>query len=61
MTTLDSDHTTVDVPSGPVSTPVRRAADIVDLLVVLAPLLLGWLVVRSLRDDNGGGDRKSVV
>nr|WP_245709290.1 iron ABC transporter permease [Rhodococcus tukisamuensis] len=39
----------------------RLAADALDLAIVAIPLLIGWVVVDSLRDANGGGQMDRVV
>ncbi|QKT11723.1 iron chelate uptake ABC transporter family permease subunit [Rhodococcus sp. W8901] len=49
------------VPQGPAPTALRLLANLVDLGVVAAPLVLGWYLVDSLRDANGGGEADRVV
>ncbi len=44
------------VPRGPAPVRMRVLAGIFDAGVFLLPLLVGWYVVQSLRDENGGGE-----
>lgn len=53
--TARADHTRVHVPRGPAPAALRAAAALVDLALVAMPLVIGALVVHSLRDANGGG------
>lgn len=55
------DHTRVEVPRGPAPLPMRAAAVAVDLAVTALPLVVGALVVHSLRDANGGGEVDRTV
>jgi iron complex transport system permease protein len=49
------------VPTGPAPRRLTLTADAIDALVVVLPLILGTLVVDSLRADNGGGQADRVV
>lgn len=51
----------LDVPRGPAPLRGRLAAGALDLAIVAIPLLIGWVVVDSLRDANGGGQMDRVV
>lgn len=55
------DHTRVEVPRGPAPLPLRVAAVAVDVAVIALPLLVGGLIVHSLREANGGGQADRVV
>lgn len=57
----DDDFTKEDIPRGPAPWPPRIAASVVDLAIVLLPLGVGWSIVDSLRDDNGGGEADRFV
>ncbi|MFD4367560.1 FecCD family ABC transporter permease [Rhodococcus sp. NPDC058521] len=50
-----------DIPRGPAPTRLRIAAAALDLAVVAVPLVLGWLIVDSLSDENGGGSADRAV
>ncbi|TQC49250.1 iron ABC transporter permease [Rhodococcus sp. WS4] len=50
-----------DVPRGPAPLYLRALAGLLDLGIVAIPLVLGWYIVDSLRDDNGGGQADRVV
>ena len=60
---LDSDDAfaTEDIPRGPARWTPRAWAAIVDLAIVLIPLAIGWSVVDSLREANGGGQADRFV
>ena len=49
------------VPRGPAPVRMRVLAGIFDAGVFLLPLLVGWYVVQSLRDENGGGEADRAV
>lgn len=55
------DHTRLDVPRGRAPFRLRAAAAVIDLVVVSLPLVVGGLIVQSLRDANGGGQTDRVV
>ncbi|WP_371829952.1 FecCD family ABC transporter permease [Rhodococcoides trifolii] len=57
----DDRYGTTVVPTGPAPRRLTLVADALDLLMVALPLVLGALVVQSLRDDNGGGQADRVV
>nr|WP_245865789.1 iron chelate uptake ABC transporter family permease subunit [Rhodococcus kyotonensis] len=59
--TPDEDFATEDIPRGPAPWTPRFAATVVDLAIVLLPLGIGWSIVDSLRDDNGGGEADRFV
>lgn len=59
--TVRTDHTRVQVPRGPAPLWLRVSAALVDLALVALPLMVGALVVYSLRDANGGGTVDRVV
>lgn len=59
--TARADHTRVQVPRGPAPIALRATAAVVDLALVALPLVVGVLVVHSLRDANGGGTVDRVV
>lgn len=61
ITPGDVDYAIRDVPRGPAPRLRRATATAVDLGVVALPLALGWIVVDSLRDDNGGGQMDRIV
>ncbi|MFD1813606.1 FecCD family ABC transporter permease [Rhodococcus gannanensis] len=63
MTTTpgDVDYAHREIPRGPAPRPRRAAAAAIDLAAVALPLILGWFVVESLRDANGGGQMDRVV
>ncbi|MFV9458027.1 FecCD family ABC transporter permease [Rhodococcus sp. NM-2] len=50
-----------DVPRGPAPLYLRALAGLLDIGIVAIPLVLGWYIVESLRDDNGGGQADRVV
>jgi iron complex transport system permease protein len=50
-----------DVPRGPAPLYLRALAGLLDIGIVAIPLVLGWYIVDSLRDDNGGGQADRVV
>ncbi|MBV6757475.1 FecCD family ABC transporter permease [Rhodococcus opacus] len=50
-----------DVPRGPAPLYLRALAGLLDIGIVAIPLVLGWYIVDSLRDDNGGGEADRVV
>ncbi|MFC9362211.1 FecCD family ABC transporter permease [Rhodococcus sp. NPDC057014] len=50
-----------DVPRGPAPLYLRALAGLLDIGTVAIPLVLGWYIVDSLRDDNGGGEADRVV
>lgn len=50
-----------DVPRGPAPLYLRALAGLLDIGIAAIPLLLGWYIVDSLRDDNGGGEADRVV
>ena len=60
---LDSDDAfaTEDIPRGQARWTPRAWAAIVDLAIVLIPLAIGWSVVDSLREANGGGQADRFV
>lgn len=49
------------VPRGPAPARLRLLAGVLDLAVFTLPLVIGWFVVQSLRDDNGGGQADRAV
>lgn len=55
------DHTRVEVPRGPAPLAPRAVAAAVDAVAVALPLVIGGLVVHSLRDANGGGEADRAV
>ncbi|THV08897.1 iron ABC transporter permease [Nocardioides caeni] len=55
------DHTQVEVPRGPAPLALRAAATVIDVVVVGLPLVIGGLIVHSLRDANGGGQADRAV
>jgi iron complex transport system permease protein len=57
----DDDYAKEDIPRGPAPWSPRIAATVVDLAIVLLPLGIGWSIVDSLRDDNGGGQADRFV
>ncbi|MFD4293307.1 FecCD family ABC transporter permease [Rhodococcus sp. NPDC058505] len=63
MTTIpgDVDYAIREVPRGPAPRGRRALATAVDLGVVALPLLIGWFIVDSLRDGNGGGQMDRLV
>lgn len=50
-----ADHTHVEIPRGRAPRRLRLAAATVDVVVAALPLLVGGLIVHSLRDAQGGG------
>ncbi|MFC4604336.1 iron chelate uptake ABC transporter family permease subunit [Rhodococcus kronopolitis] len=52
---------TTDVPHGPAPLGRRLAAATVDLAIIAVPLLIGWAIVGSLSDGNGGGQMDRLV
>ncbi|WP_081880561.1 iron ABC transporter permease, partial [Prescottella defluvii] len=56
-----ADYAKTVVPQGPAPTALRLLAGLVDLALVAAPLIVGWYLVDSLRDANGGGQADRVV
>ncbi|MGA9870801.1 MAG: RDD family protein, partial [Rhodococcus sp. (in: high G+C Gram-positive bacteria)] len=58
---IDEDFSKEDVPTGVAPWAPRIAATIVDLAIVLLPLGIGWSIVASLRDANGGGEADRFV
>lgn len=57
----EEDFAQLDFPRGPAPRTSRLVAAIVDSGLVLLPLLIGWSIVDSLRDDNGGGQADRAV
>jgi len=57
----DVDYAVRAIPRGPASRTRRGAAALVDWAAVALPLILGWIVVDSLRDANGGGQMDRLV
>lgn len=55
------DHTRVEVPRGPAPVTLRVMAVVIDVAVTALPLVVGALVVHSLRDANGGGEVDRTV
>lgn len=49
------------VPRGPAPVRMRVLAGLFDAAVFLLPLIVGWYIVQSLRDDNGGGEADRAV
>ncbi|MGW0045153.1 FecCD family ABC transporter permease [Rhodococcus sp. NPDC003348] len=63
MTTIpgDVDYAVREVPRGPAPRSRRALATAIDLATVALPLVIGWFIVDSLRDANGGGQMDRVV
>lgn len=63
MTTTpgDVDYAVRDVPRGPAPRQLRALAVAVDVGLVALPLAIGWFIVDSLRDSNGGGQMDRIV
>ncbi|WP_338892139.1 iron chelate uptake ABC transporter family permease subunit [Rhodococcus sovatensis] len=59
--TPDKDFAKEQIPTGVAPWPPRIAATVVDLGIILIPLVIGWSIVDSLRDDNGGGEADRFV
>ena len=59
--TPDEDFAKEEIPTGVAPWPSRIAATIVDLGIIVLPLGIGWSIVDSLRDDNGGGEADRFV
>lgn len=57
----DEDFAREDIPRGPAPWLPRAAATVVDTAIILLPLGIGWSIVDSLRDDNGGGEADRFV
>ncbi|MCZ4079876.1 iron chelate uptake ABC transporter family permease subunit [Rhodococcus sp. H36-A4] len=57
----DVDFSREEIPRGPAPWFLRVLAAIVDLAIVLLPVGIGWSIVDSLRDDNGGGEADRFV
>lgn len=55
------DYTKEVVPHGPAPVYARALANLVDLGVVAIPLVIGWYLVDSLADANGGGEADRAV
>ena len=55
------DYTRVEIPRGRAPLPLHLTAAIIDVGVVALPLIIGGLIVHSLRDVNGGGQTDRVV
>ncbi|WP_424809623.1 iron chelate uptake ABC transporter family permease subunit [Rhodococcus sp. 27YEA15] len=49
------------VPRGPAPARLRILAALLDTLVIALPLVIGWYIVQSLQDDNGGGEADRAV
>ncbi|WP_172650685.1 FecCD family ABC transporter permease [Rhodococcus opacus] len=58
---IDEPYGKRDVPRGPAPLYLRALAGLLDIGTVAIPLVLGWYIVDSLRDDNGGGQADRVV
>jgi iron complex transport system permease protein len=56
-----ADHTRLEIPRGPARLVLRLLAGSIDVAVVAAPVLVGVLIVYSLRNANGGGEADRVV
>ncbi|WP_072801741.1 iron chelate uptake ABC transporter family permease subunit [Rhodococcoides yunnanense] len=59
--TPDENFAKEEIPRGTAPWRLRLAATVVDLAIVLLPLAIGWSIVDSLRDDNGGGEADRFV
>ncbi len=57
----DDDFATEDIPRGPAPWQPRTLAAAVDAAIVLLPVFVGWSIVDSLRDANGGGEADRFV
>lgn len=57
----DDDFTREDIPRGPAPWRPRTFAAAVDIAIVLLPVFIGWSIVDSLRDANGGGEADRFV
>lgn len=58
---VSEDFARHDVPRGPAPARLRIVAALLDLGVVALPLLIGWAIVDSLSDANGGGPTDRAV
>ncbi|WP_433604220.1 FecCD family ABC transporter permease [Prescottella agglutinans] len=56
-----NDYVKEVVPEGPAPWHLRALANLVDLVVVAIPLVIGWYLVDSLADANGGGEADRAV
>ncbi len=56
----DVDYAIREIPRGPAPRALRTAAAGIDLAVTALPLVIGWIVVTSLRDGNGGQTDRGV-
>jgi iron complex transport system permease protein len=56
-----ADHTRVQIARGPAPLPMRVVAVFLDVVVTALPLVVGALIVHSLRDANGGGQLDRAV
>lgn len=61
ITPGDVDFAVREVPRGPAPLGQRSVAAAVDIALVALPLVIGWYLVDSLRDDNGGGQMDRIV
>ncbi|MDH6281069.1 iron chelate uptake ABC transporter family permease subunit [Prescottella agglutinans] len=58
---VPNDFGKVVVLEGPAPLRLRAFANLVDLAVVAIPLVIGWYLVDSLADANGGGEADRAV
>lgn len=49
------------VPRGPAPVRLRVLAGLFDVAIIALPLVIGWYIVQSLQDDNGGGEADRAV
>ncbi|MFF0813592.1 FecCD family ABC transporter permease [Rhodococcus sp. NPDC003318] len=61
ITPGDVDYAVREIPRGPAPRGLRAVAAVVDVALVAVPLVIGWYIVDSLRDDNGGGQMDRIV
>ncbi|RVW04234.1 iron ABC transporter permease [Rhodococcus xishaensis] len=57
----DGDFGKEVVPEGPAPLQLRAVANAIDLCVLAIPVLIGWYLVDSLADVNGGGEADRAV
>nr|WP_149360079.1 iron ABC transporter permease [Lolliginicoccus suaedae] len=55
------DHSRLEIPRGTAPLALRLAAVLLDAAVTLVPIVIGFLIVHSLRDENGGGEADRLV
>lgn len=59
--TVSNDSAQRDIPRGRAPVRLRALAAVADLGIIALPLLIGWAIVDSLSNENGGGPTDRAV